>query len=184
MPNERVMTMRWVHTWKVAQDTGETKAKEKITIFPLALKASSRRCCLVPASWGEEAEIERWSSSQTGTVRGGGNIRERHTTPKMRHTSGLWALSSGGGVAPEGACPKADDVPAATAGKTQEKVRTRDAVAGRSVAATTWTQVKLTRLPPTARDARRLNAGSCRNTRKRCSAGLCRDTKPTSPQRR
>ena len=26
IPKERVMTMRWVHTWKVAEDTGETKA--------------------------------------------------------------------------------------------------------------------------------------------------------------
>ena len=27
---ERVMTVRWVHTWKVAEDTGETKAKVRL----------------------------------------------------------------------------------------------------------------------------------------------------------
>ena len=27
IPKERVMTMRWVHTWNVARDAGETKAK-------------------------------------------------------------------------------------------------------------------------------------------------------------
>ena len=29
---ERVMTMRWVHTWKVAEDTGETKAKARLVV--------------------------------------------------------------------------------------------------------------------------------------------------------
>ena len=31
-PKERVMTMRWVHTWKVAEDTGETKAKACLVV--------------------------------------------------------------------------------------------------------------------------------------------------------
>ena len=26
------MTMRWVHTWKVAEDTGETKAKARLVV--------------------------------------------------------------------------------------------------------------------------------------------------------
>ena len=29
IPKERVVTMRWVHTWRVAEDTGETKAKAR-----------------------------------------------------------------------------------------------------------------------------------------------------------
>ena len=29
IPKERVMTMRWVRTWKVAEDTGETKALDR-----------------------------------------------------------------------------------------------------------------------------------------------------------
>ena len=29
---ERVMTKRWVHTWKVAEDTGETKAKARLVV--------------------------------------------------------------------------------------------------------------------------------------------------------
>ena len=29
IPKERIMTMRWVHTWKGAEDTGETKAKAR-----------------------------------------------------------------------------------------------------------------------------------------------------------
>ena len=32
IPKERVMTMRWVHTWKVAEDTGETKAKARLVV--------------------------------------------------------------------------------------------------------------------------------------------------------
>ena len=29
---ERVMTMRWVHTWKVAEATGETKAEARLVV--------------------------------------------------------------------------------------------------------------------------------------------------------
>ena len=29
---ERVMTMRWVHTWKVAEDTRETRAKARLVV--------------------------------------------------------------------------------------------------------------------------------------------------------
>ena len=32
IPKERVMTMRWVLTWKVAEDTGETKAKARLVV--------------------------------------------------------------------------------------------------------------------------------------------------------
>ena len=32
IPKQRVMTMRWVHTWKVAEDTGETKAKARLVV--------------------------------------------------------------------------------------------------------------------------------------------------------
>ena len=31
-PKERIMTMRWVHTWKVAEDTGESKAKASLVV--------------------------------------------------------------------------------------------------------------------------------------------------------
>ena len=27
LPKERIMSMRWIHTWKVSEETGETKAK-------------------------------------------------------------------------------------------------------------------------------------------------------------
>ena len=30
IPKQRVMTMRWVHTWKVDENTGETKAKARL----------------------------------------------------------------------------------------------------------------------------------------------------------
>ena len=35
-PKQRVMTMRWVHTWKVDENTGETKAKARLVVngFP------------------------------------------------------------------------------------------------------------------------------------------------------
>ena len=32
IPKERIMTMRWVHTWKVAEDGGETKAKARLVV--------------------------------------------------------------------------------------------------------------------------------------------------------
>ena len=32
IPKERVMTMRWFHTWRVAEDTGETKAKARLVV--------------------------------------------------------------------------------------------------------------------------------------------------------
>ena len=32
IPKLRVTTMRWVHTWKVAEDTGETKAKARLVV--------------------------------------------------------------------------------------------------------------------------------------------------------
>ena len=32
IPKQRVMTMRWVHTWKVAEDTEETKAKARLVV--------------------------------------------------------------------------------------------------------------------------------------------------------
>ena len=32
IPKERIMTMRWVHTWKVAEDTGETKAEARLVV--------------------------------------------------------------------------------------------------------------------------------------------------------
>ena len=32
IPKEQIMTMRWVHTWKVAEDTGETKAKARLVV--------------------------------------------------------------------------------------------------------------------------------------------------------
>ena len=32
IPKQRVMTLRWVHTWKVAEDTGETKAKARLVV--------------------------------------------------------------------------------------------------------------------------------------------------------
>ena len=32
IPKQRVMTMRWVHTLKVAEDTGETKAKARLVV--------------------------------------------------------------------------------------------------------------------------------------------------------
>ena len=32
IPKVRVMTMRWVHTWKVAEDTGEMKAKARLVV--------------------------------------------------------------------------------------------------------------------------------------------------------
>ena len=32
IPKQRVTTMRWVHTWKVAEDTGETKAKARLVV--------------------------------------------------------------------------------------------------------------------------------------------------------
>ena len=32
IPKQRVMTMRWGHTWKVAEDTGETKAKARLAV--------------------------------------------------------------------------------------------------------------------------------------------------------
>ena len=33
IPKQRVMTMRWVRTWrKVAEDTGETKAKARLVV--------------------------------------------------------------------------------------------------------------------------------------------------------
>ena len=32
IPKQRVMTMRWAHTWKVAEDTGETKAKARLVV--------------------------------------------------------------------------------------------------------------------------------------------------------
>ena len=32
IPKQRVMNMRWVHTWQVAEDTGETKAKASLVV--------------------------------------------------------------------------------------------------------------------------------------------------------
>ena len=32
IPKERLMTIRWVRTWKVAEDTGETKAKARLVV--------------------------------------------------------------------------------------------------------------------------------------------------------
>ena len=32
IPKQRVMTMRWVHTWKVDENTGETKAKARLVV--------------------------------------------------------------------------------------------------------------------------------------------------------
>ena len=32
IPKQRVMTMRWVHTWKVDENTGETKAKASLVV--------------------------------------------------------------------------------------------------------------------------------------------------------
>ena len=32
IPKQRVMTVRWVHTWKVDEDTGETKAKARLVV--------------------------------------------------------------------------------------------------------------------------------------------------------
>ena len=32
IPKERVMTMRWVHTWKVDENTGEAKAKARLVV--------------------------------------------------------------------------------------------------------------------------------------------------------
>ena len=32
IPKQRVMTVRWVHTWKVAEDSGETKAKARLVV--------------------------------------------------------------------------------------------------------------------------------------------------------
>ena len=32
IPKQRVMTMRWVHTWKAAEDTRETKAKARLVV--------------------------------------------------------------------------------------------------------------------------------------------------------
>ena len=32
IPKQRVMTMRWVHTWKVVENTGETKAKARLVV--------------------------------------------------------------------------------------------------------------------------------------------------------
>ena len=36
IPKERVMTMRWNHTWKVARDTRETKAKVRLVVKSFA----------------------------------------------------------------------------------------------------------------------------------------------------
>ena len=68
-------------------------------------------------------------------------------------------------------------------GKIQEKVRARAAAVGRGVAATTWTKVKLARLPRQHVMGDVSASKSCGIIRKRCSAGLCRDNKPKSPQR-
>ena len=32
IPKQRVMTMRWVHTWKVDENTGEAKAKARLAV--------------------------------------------------------------------------------------------------------------------------------------------------------
>ena len=32
IPKERIMTMRWVHTWKVAEDTVETEATARLVV--------------------------------------------------------------------------------------------------------------------------------------------------------
>ena len=32
IPKERIMTMRWVHTWKMAEDTRETKTKVRLVM--------------------------------------------------------------------------------------------------------------------------------------------------------
>ena len=32
IPKQGVMTMRWVHTWKVDENTGETKAKARLVV--------------------------------------------------------------------------------------------------------------------------------------------------------
>ena len=32
IPKQRVMTMRWVHSWKVDENTGETKAKARLVV--------------------------------------------------------------------------------------------------------------------------------------------------------
>ena len=32
IPKHGVMTMRWAHTWKVDEDTGETKAKARLVV--------------------------------------------------------------------------------------------------------------------------------------------------------
>ena len=32
IPKERIMAMRWVHTWRVSEDTGESKAKARLVV--------------------------------------------------------------------------------------------------------------------------------------------------------
>ena len=32
IPKQRIMTMRWVHTWKVDENTGQTKAKARLVV--------------------------------------------------------------------------------------------------------------------------------------------------------
>ena len=32
IPKERIMKMRWVHTWKVSEDTGDSKAKARLVV--------------------------------------------------------------------------------------------------------------------------------------------------------
>ena len=41
--------MRWVHTWKVAEDTGETKAKARLVVKGFADLDLTEICSVSPA---------------------------------------------------------------------------------------------------------------------------------------
>ena len=69
------------------------RTNRKITIFPLAVKASSRQCCLVPASWGEEAETNGGRQARPNGAWSWGHPRKTHHTKDATHELGLDTFS-------------------------------------------------------------------------------------------
>ena len=74
----------------VQSENAQTRrTNRKITIFPLAVKASSRQCCLVPASWGEEAETNGGRQGRPNGAWSWGHPRKTHHTKDATHELGL-----------------------------------------------------------------------------------------------
>ena len=74
----------------VQSENAQTRrTNRKITIFPLAVKASSRQCCLVPASWGEEAETNGGRQARPNGAWSWRHPRKTHHTKDATHELGL-----------------------------------------------------------------------------------------------